>query len=106
MSTEEKTPKGGLWAYYMGRFYALTLTEANRHMDHVTWFYEIGLPDYGDEFDRVLRGRMLWDWHMDYYVLSFYGSRMIANNVYEMVTREFNPEGLKVVERPVSQNWV
>jgi len=106
MSDQDKTePRGGLWAYFEGRFYALAFSDENRHMDHVTWFYEIGLPDYGIEFDRVLRGRMIWDWHMEHYSLTFYGTGMVPNHVYARVTKEFNPDGLNVVERAVTQHW-
>ncbi len=97
-----KVPEGGLWAYHRGQFHALVFTEDNKHLDHVTWFYEIGLPDYGPPFDEVLRGRMIWDWHQDHFVLSFYGTELIPNHVYEQVTRTFNAKGRKVIERSVS----
>lgn len=102
--TDHNPYPGGLWAWYEGKFYALTFHDENRHMDHVTWFYELGIPDYGPAFDQVLRGRMIWDQHMDHYVLSFYGTRMIPNQVYERVIDTFNEAGHKVVERPVQEN--
>ncbi len=98
-------PDDGLWAHYRGRFYALSLTGANRKVDHVTWFREIGLPDFGPEFDKILRGRMIWDRHFDYYVLTYYGLRQLPNQIYNLVTRRFNQRGAKVVERPASNYW-
>lgn len=100
MSDESKEPPGGLWAFHEGAFYALIFTRENRHMDHVTWFLQLGLPDYGPEFDRILRGRMIWDWVYQNYVLSYYGVRMLPNNVYERVNTFFNSKGHEVVERP------
>lgn len=105
---QEKTvelPQDGLWAYFEGRFYALSLEGRNRKTDHVTWFRAINLPDYGPDFDRILRGRMVWDRHFDYYVLTFYGARHLPNQIYEMVTRRFNANGARVVERPASEHW-
>jgi len=102
MSNETTENPGGLWAFHRNRFYALVFDETNKHMDHVTWFYEIGLPDYGPPFDEILRGRMIWDWQMGHYVLSFYGSDPIPNHVYEHVTRTFNSDGMKVVEQPIT----
>ena len=98
-------PQGGLWAWYEGKFYALQFNEENRHVDHAHWFYEIGLPDYGEPFDRVVRGRMIWDWHLDHYVLTFYEHQTIPNPVYEKVIRTFNQDGHKVVERSITSNW-
>lgn len=104
MSRDE--PMGGLWAYADRRFYALPFTAENRHMDHVTWFPQIGLADYGPEFDRILRGRMLWDWVYEHFVLTFYGVQNLPNNVYKSVNDYFNKEGLEVVERPAVDRWI
>ena len=102
MTEQAHEHPGGLWAVYKGRFYALVFDDQNKHTDHVTWFYEIGLPDYGPLFDQILRGRMIWDWQMGWYVLSFYGTEPIPNHVYEQVTRTFNSSGMRVVEQPIT----
>ena len=98
-------PLGGLWAFHKLRFYGLVLHGQNRHMDHVRWFEELGLPDHGPEFDTVLRGRMTWDWHAHYFVLSYYGESKLPNRVYHQVNRFFNKAGHRVVERPVNELW-
>ena len=99
-------PRQGLWAYHAGVFHALYLDAANRKIDHVTWFRSLGLPDVGHDFDRVLRGRMTWDWHTGKYLLVFYGGRHLPNQVYQMVQDRFNPQGARVIERPARQmNW-
>lgn len=95
----------GLWAFFGGRFYELSLHRGNRKMDHVTWFRELKLPDHGEEFDRVLRGRVTWDRHFDEYVLTFYGAYHLPNQIYEMVNRRFNPNGDPMVEKPASDHW-
>lgn len=99
-------PLGGLWAWSEGKLFTLAFTPENRHMDHVTWFPQIGLADYGPEFDRILRGRMLWDWVYEHYVLSFYGVHVLPNQVYKSVNDSFNKEGYEVVERPALDRWI
>lgn len=105
-STELKEPMGGLWAYHDRSFYGLQFTAQNKHMDHVTWFPELELPDYGPEFDRILRGRMLWEWSYEHFVLTFYGTRVLSNRVYKQVSDFFNPQGLEMVERPATDRWM
>lgn len=95
-----------MWAYFEGRFYALPLCRENREVDHVTWFREIDLPDYGPAFDRVLRGRMTWDRQMEYFILSFYGDQYLPNVVYQMVNRHFNQDGHHVIEKPIVTEWI
>ncbi|QTD52901.1 hypothetical protein [Sulfidibacter corallicola] len=75
-------------------------------MDHVTWFRDIGLPDMGHEFDRVLRGRLTWDWQFDHYVLSFYGTQMLPNRVYSLVVERLNPHNHRVIEKPACDDWL
>lgn len=103
---EKKEPPGGLWAWSEGRFYALEFNAENRHLDHVRWFLEMGLPDFGPEFDRILRGRMLWDWVYQNYVLTFYGTQMLPNVVYSKIQDFFNKDGFEVVERPAADRWM
>ena len=102
----DKDPVSGLWAWSQQRFYALDLQPGDRTTDHVRWFQELGLPDYGKAYDAILRGRMTWDWHFKHYVLSFYGIKQLPNQVYDLVERRFNPSGLKVVEKSISNYWV
>jgi len=102
---EENEPTGGLWAYYGRRFYALVLHRQNRQTDHVHWFAELGLPDYGPEFDAVMRGRMTWDRHLHYFVLSVYGDERLPNHLYLKINRFFNRPGHRVVERPATEMW-
>lgn len=97
---------GGLWAWSDGKLYTLAFTAENRHMDHVTWFPDIGLADYGPEFDKILRGRMLWDWVYEHFVLTFYGMQTLPNNVYKQVNNAFNKDNLEVVERPAVDRWI
>ena len=105
MKQMSQEPQQGLWAYFEGKYYGLKFNDLNRNVDHVTWFLDIGLPDYGPGFDRVLRGRMLWDWHFNFYVLTFYGTRSLPNTTYDWVTKFFEVEGHKVVERPAASRW-
>ena len=102
----DDTPVGGLWAWYEGRFYTMKLEGENRHMDHVTWFANLGIPDYGPGFDRVLRGRMTWDWHFDHFVLNYYGTTHLPNQLYQQINKFFNPSNEKVVERQTSVHWM
>lgn len=106
MPADLTQPAGGLWAYYEGQFHVLPLNQENREVDHVTWFRDISLPDYGPEFDRVLRGRMTWDRHMEHYVLSFYGDQYLPNPVYQLVLRHFNKDGHHVIEKPIATEWL
>ncbi len=99
-------PSDGLWAFYEGQFHATPIPLENKKYDHVTWFGEIGLPDYGQAFDRVLRGRLTWDWQYEHYVLSFYGTPILPNRVYSMVNRALNPRNLRVVEKPAADEWL
>jgi len=103
---QDDTPKSGMWAHSGGKFYALVLEQGDRKTDHVTWFASLGLPDYGPEYDRMLRGRMTWDWHFDHYVLTYYGVHEIPNLVYQKIVKHFNPNGEKVVEKPIGNCWV
>ena len=103
---EDQQPTNGLWAYAAGRFYALDIEHGDNKTDHASWFLSLGLPDFGREFDKILRGRMTWDWHLEHYVLSFYGIRQLPNTIYELVTRRFNQDGHKVVEKPIASDWV
>lgn len=41
----------GIWAIYDGRVYVTT-----EPTSHEGWFYNIGLPDFGEAFDRITRG--------------------------------------------------
>lgn len=100
-----KEPTSGLWAVHEGRFHGLAFDASNRHMDHVRWFLELNIPDYGPEFDRILRGRMLWKWDMGYYELTYYGQRNIPNQVYTQVCKFFNKTNQQVVERPAQAGW-
>ncbi|CAM2008599.1 hypothetical protein [Acanthopleuribacter pedis] len=99
-------PGDGLWAFYEGQFHNTPIPPENKKYDHVTWFREIGLPDYGQAFDRVLRGRLTWDWHAEHYVLSFYGTPILPNRVYSMVNRKMNPNKHRIVEKPASDEWL
>ncbi len=103
---ESPEPSGGLWAYDGNRFYTLKLEPGDRKTDHISWFQSLGLPDHGREYDRILRGRMIWNWHFDHFVLTFYGLQELPNRIYEMVTRYFNPNGARVVERPAATSWI
>ena len=98
-------PIGGLWAYRRGKFYALKLDPKDRKTDHTSWFRSIGLPDYGKAYDEIMRGRVTWDRHFEHYVLTYYGTRCLPNQVYELVTRHFDTIGKEVVERPASRHW-
>ncbi len=102
----EETPKNGLWAYASGRFYAMYLELGDAKTDHASWFLALGLPDFGREYDKILRGRMTWDWHLEHFVLSFYGIPQLPNTIYDLVIRRFNQDGHKVVEKSISNYWV
>ena len=102
----ETEPLGGLWAWADGKLYTLAFTPENRHMDHVSWFPKLGLADYGPEFDKILRGRMLWDWAYEHFVLTYYGVNSLPNTVYHQVNAAFNDRGLEVVERPAVDRWI
>lgn len=99
-------PIDSLWAFYEGHFHTTPIPSDNKKYDHVTWFGEIGLPDYGQAFDRVLRGRLVWNWQGEHYVLSFYGTPILPNRVYSMVNRKLNPDKLRVIEKPASDEWL
>ena len=100
-----QTPKGGLWAWTKETFYGLAIEPGDRDTNHVSWFQELGLPDYGAEYDRILRGRLTWDWHFDHFVLSYYGVNSIPNAVYDAVVDYFGARGYQVVEKPSPQYW-
>lgn len=104
--TAANEPVGGLWAWTEGKLFSLIFSAENRQLDHVTWFQQIGLADYGPEFDRILRGRMMWDWVYEHYVLSFYGVKMLPNQVYKLVNDTFNKAGHDVIERPALDRWI
>ncbi len=103
---QDQTPKSGMWAFSGGRFYALHLEKGDRKTNHVAWFASLGLPEYGPEYDRMLRGRMTWDWHFDHFVLTYYGVQEIPNHLYQRIVNHFNPHGEKVVEKPLGSCWV
>lgn len=98
-------PIDGLWAYYKGDLLVLQLNPQNKKIDHASWFQEMGLPDVGIGFDRILRGRMTWDWDQKHYVLAFYDSMILPNHVYQKVIYAFNSSGRLVIEKPVATDW-
>lgn len=99
-------PTGGLWAYHRGHLLTYPFQSKAPKMDHVQWFRDIGLPDFGLGFDRILRGRMIWDLDRAIFVLSFYDTMHLPNHVYQKVNRAFNPDGAEVMEKPLSTHWV
>lgn len=99
------SPKSGLWAYHRGQFLVFYLEEQHKKMDHVTWFRDLGLPDFGLDFDRILRGRMMWNPDEGHYTLSFYDAMQLPNIVYEKVVRSFSATEIQVIEKPVQTDW-
>lgn len=99
-------PEIGLWAYYKGNLLTLPLEHPKQKMDHATWFRDIGLPDHGEAYDRILRGRMTWDSEQNYFVLAFYDVLYLPNHVYQKLNQRFNARGARVVEKPVHTGWV
>lgn len=98
--------KQGLWAFYQGKFYAMAFDDSNRSMDHVTWFDEIGLPVMGPGYDRIVRGRLLWNHERKKYVLSWYALPMLPNRIYRAVLKAFATPESAVLEKPILTEWV
>jgi len=104
--TDHRQRQIGLWAYYKGSLLTLHLDHNNQKVDHAGWFRDIGLPDHGEAYDRILRGRMTWDGDQNYFVLAFYDVLYLPNHVYKKLNQTFNPDGARVVEKPVMTGWV
>lgn len=96
---------GGLWAFHRGRFYALSFEHADPDIDHVHWFRTLGLPDYGPHFDRVVRGRFVWDWQFNHWLLSFYGAQQLSNQIYRAVLDFFTPTEGDIIEKCLDNRW-
>ena len=96
----------GLWAFYKGQFFALDFHKENLDMDHACWFSQIGLPEFGPEFDQIVRGRLLWDMQLDRYVLLWYAYPKLPNRVYDAVVKYFRVEDHLLMEKPVFCDWM
>lgn len=102
----QQEPRSCMWAYCKGKFLHRWLDPSDRQSDHPGWFHDLGLPDCGLEYDRILRGRLIWNRHSGYYELTFYGRDHLPNQVYQLVCQHLNPEGHRIVEKPIPTSWV
>ena len=106
MSTQDEAPCGGLWVYTRGQFHHKLVEGCDHKTNHVEWFRSLGLPDYGPEYDKMLRGRLTWERHFEHYVLSWYGDRDLPNQVYDLVAQHFNAGDHTIVEKPIGSVWM
>lgn len=99
-------PREGLWAYYRNQFYGIFFTPENRGLDHASWFSQLGLPEFGPEFDQIVRGRLLWDWQVKQHILLWYAYPKLPNRIYLLVQQFFGLENVALLEKPVFCDWM